>query len=217
MELGQSSGIEEGDPILVAGHGGSQAVQGVRVVSRQPFAGYWEYLLEDALFTSPPYADFGGAALIGLDGKLLGVGSLYTQVVVPDVGSVPCNMFVPIDLLKPILVDLIKMGRSKEPPKPWLGVYTQEAHGRVFVLRVVSGGPAEKAGIKPGDIVLKVNQKPVKGLSDFYRKVWALGKAGVEVPLSVLQETQIRDILVQSADRYQYYEISSQELGKKTI
>ncbi len=217
IELGQSSEIKEGEPILVAGHGGPQAVQGARVVSRQEFAGYWEYLLEDAIFTSPPYANFGGAALIGLDGKLLGIGSLYTQVAVPDVGSLPCNMFVPVDLLKPILTDMIETGRSKNPPKPWLGIYTQETHGRVFILRVTSEGPAETAGLQAGDIVLKVNQKPVIGLADFYRKVWALGKAGVNVPLSVLRETQIRDVVIQSSDRYQYLKLHSQRLGKGTI
>jgi len=116
-------------------------------------------------------------------------------------------MFVPIDLLKPILADLISTGRSREPSKPWLGLSVEEAHGRIFVLRVRSEGPAFQAGLQPGDIVLAVNKKAVKGLADFYRKVWALGGAGVDVPLSVLQGIQIRDITVHSADRYQYYRL----------
>ncbi|NIO05652.1 MAG: PDZ domain-containing protein [Proteobacteria bacterium] len=215
MKLGQSSEVNQGDPILVAGHGGKDSVQPARVVSRGEFAGYWEYLLDDAIYTSPPHPEFGGAALIGRDGQLLGIGSIFTQLVVSGVGSLPCNMFVPIDLLKPILADLITRGRSREPSKPWLGLSAEEAHGRVFVLRVRSEGPAAQAGLKPGDIILSVGKKPVKGLADFYRKVWALGGAGVDVPLSVLQGTQIRDITVQSADRYQYFRLEPGKGGGK--
>ncbi|MFQ5842459.1 MAG: S1C family serine protease, partial [Thermodesulfobacteriota bacterium] len=199
MKLGKSSEVNQGDPILVAGHGGKDAVQPARVVSRGEFAGYWEYLLDDAIYTSPPHPEFGGAALIGRDGQLLGIGSIFTQLVVSGVGSLPCNMFVPIDLLKPILPDLIAIGRSREPPKPWLGLSAEEAHGRVFVLRVRSEGPAAEAGLQPNDIILAVDKKAVKGLADFCRKVWALGSAGVDVPLSVLRGTQIRDLTVHSA------------------
>lgn len=211
VKLGRSSELSTGDPVLVASHGGQEWVQGARVVSRSEFAGYWEYLLDNAIITAPPHPSFGGAALLGPDGKLLGIGSLLTQVAVPSLGSVACNIFVPIDLLKPILTDLITKGRSAEPPRPWLGVNAEEAHGRVFVVRVTSGGPAEQAGIKPGDIILEVNTNAVYGLADFYRKVWALGRAGVDVPLSILQGTQIRKIVVHSADRYQYLRIR----GKK--
>jgi S1-C subfamily serine protease len=119
-------------------------------------------------------------------------------------GSIPCNMFVPIDLLKPILSDLMSRGRSREAPRPWLGLNAEEAHGRVFVLRVTSEGPAERAGLQPGDLILTVNGKAVNGLADFYRKVWALGNAGVDVSLGILRGTQIRDITVQSGDRYQF-------------
>jgi S1-C subfamily serine protease len=210
MKLGQSSEINEGDPILVASYGGSESVQGARVVSRKDFAGYWEYLLEDALFVAPPHTNFGGAALIGRDGQLLGIGSIFTQVVLPEFGAVPCNMFVPIDRLKPILANLITAGRSPDPPRPWLGLHADEAHGRVFVIRVTSGGPAERAGLQPGDIILTVNLKAVNGLADFYRKVWALGKAGVAVPLSILQGTRMRDINVHSADRYAFKSIQIQ-------
>jgi S1-C subfamily serine protease len=204
MKLGQSSEIEVGDPVLVVGHGGTDSVQGARIVARQEFAGSWEYLLEDALFTAPPYSNFGGAALISRDSKLLGVGSLFTQVVIPGFGSVPSNMFVPIDHLKPILKDLISSGRSTEPPRPWLGLNVEEIKGRVFVQRVSTGGPGEKAGLQQNDIILMVDRKIVKGLADYYRKVWALGRAGVRVSLRVLQGVKIRDIIVQSADRDQY-------------
>jgi S1-C subfamily serine protease len=124
-------------------------------------------------------------------------------------------MFVPIDLLKPILGDLISTGRSREPPRPWLGLYAEEAHGRVFVIRVASGGPAEKAGLKRGDIVLTVKGRTVSGLSDFYRKVWALGSAGADVPLGVLQGIQIRDLTVQSADRSQFLQLEPKKPPRK--
>ncbi len=204
MELGQSSELKEGDPIMVASHGGSGAVQNGWVVSLREFAGSWEYLLEDAIFAAPPHPNFGGAPLIGEDGRLLGIGSLFTQVMIPGFGSIPCNMFVPIDLLKPILADLIATGRSPEAPRPWLGLSAEEGKGRVFVLRVTSGAPAERAGIRPGDIILTVKGKEVGGLADFYRKVWALGGAGVDVPLSILQGTRIREIIVRSADRNRF-------------
>jgi S1-C subfamily serine protease len=207
MKLGKSAEVNAGDPILVASYGGSESVQGARVVSRKEFAGYWEYLLEDALFVAPPHANFGGAALIGRDGQLLGIGSIFTQVALPGFGTVPCNMFVPIDRLKPILTDLISAGRSHDPPQPWLGLHADEAHGRVFVIRVTSGGPADEAGLRPGDIILTVNLNAVHGLADFYRKVWALGKAGVDVPLSILQGTRMRDIKVHSADRYESFRV----------
>lgn len=205
LELGQSSDVAVGDVLLVAGHGGPDATQGTRVVARQEFAGYWEYLLDDAIFTTPPYSNFGGAALIGKDGQLLGIGSLFTRTTLPRVGSIPSNMFVPIDALKPILNDLIALGHSSEPPRPWLGLNVEEMHGRVVILHVSSDGPAEQAGLRPEDIVLKVGGQEVDGLADFYRKVWALGTAGIDVPLSVLQGIQIRDIIIRSADRRQFY------------
>jgi S1-C subfamily serine protease len=204
MQLGRSSEVTEGDPVLVVSHGGSDAVQGVRVVSRGEFAGYWEYILEDAIYTAPPHAKFGGAALVGRDGRLLGIGSIYTQLIIPDVGLVPCNMSVPIDRLKPILADLISSGRSPEPPRPWLGVHAEEAYGRVIVLRTTAGSPAEKAGLQPTDVILTVNKHTVNGLADFYRKVWDLGKPGVKVPLSILQGNKVRNLTVHSGDRYQF-------------
>lgn len=205
IQLGRSSDIKEGDPALVIGHGGVDAVQGVRVVFRGEFTGYWEYLLDNAIYTTPPYAEHSGAALIGRDGKLLGIGSIFTRKTIADLGVVPCNMFVPIDLLRPILKQLIATGRSGEPPQPWLGLQIEEIHGRLFVRRVTAGGPADKAGFGTGDIILKVDKKAVQGLADFYRAVWSLGKAGVEVPMAVLKGIEIRDILVRSEDRNQYY------------
>jgi S1-C subfamily serine protease len=204
IQLGQSTNLKTGDPILVAGHGGSDSVQAGQVISRREFAGYWEYLIDDAIFTAPLYANFGGAALIGRDGRLLGIGSLFTQVAIQGLGSISSNMFVPIDLLNPILSDLKTLGRSQKPPRPWLGINSEEAHSRVFITRTTSDGPAEQAGLQRGDLVLTVGGKEVEGLGDFYRKIWATGEAGVDVLLSILRGTRIREITVRSADRYQF-------------
>lgn len=217
MKLGKSSELKAGEPALVAGHKGSGSVLGVRVAARQEFTGYWEYLLENAIYTIPAYQNYGGAALIGSDGSLLGVGSIFTQINVPGVGTLPANMFVPIDLLKPILDDLKTTGRSRLPQRPWLGMHTDESHGRVFVIRIHPGGPAQKANLQVGDLILKVNDQPVEGQADFFRKVWALGTSGVKVPISILRGTKIQDITLHSADRYQYLRLGPQMGGKKEM
>jgi S1-C subfamily serine protease len=205
LKLGSSSGLKQGDPVLVADHKGSEDVTGVRVVLRGEFVGYWEYLLEDAIYTSPPHQNFAGAALIGPDGALLGVGSIFTRVALGGFGAIPANMFVPIDLLKPILAELKTAGRSRQPHRPWLGVFTEETRGRIFITRLTPGGPGEKSRLQPGDIILKVDGQAVAGQADFYRKVWALGSAGVKVPISVLREAEIKDITLNSIDRYQLF------------
>ena len=134
----------------------------------------------------------------------MGIGSLLTQIDIQGIGVVASNMFVPIDHLKPILADLIVRGRSNKPPKPWLGLYVEEVRGRIFITRLAPDGPAEKAGMQTGDIILTANKQEVRGLSDFYRKVWGIGMAGVDVPLKILQGIQIRDIIIHSEDRYNY-------------
>jgi S1-C subfamily serine protease len=204
MKLGESSRVKEGDPLLVVGSEGSDSVIAARVVSRKEFAGYWEYLLEDPIITAPAYLSFGGAALIDPKGELVGIGSLFTQLAIPGLGAISCNLFVPIDLLKPILDDLKTRGRSRRLPRPWLGINAQEAHGRVFITQVTPGGPAEKKGLRTDDLILRVGRKPVVGLADFYRKVWGLGTAGVDVPLTILRGIEIQEMKIQSGDRYQF-------------
>ncbi|MDI6762610.1 MAG: S1C family serine protease [Thermodesulfobacteriota bacterium] len=213
MKMGQSAKVKEGEPVVIAGYGGEEeAVQAARVISRKEFTGYWEYILEDALYTVPAFVNYGGAALIDRNGLLVGIGSLFSQVVIPGFGTIPCNISVPIDLLPPILNDLITKGRPQKAPRPWLGINAEEAQGRVFVTRVTPGGPAEKGGLKPGDLVPAVKGREVNGLTDFYRKVWALGNAGVEVPLAILQGIQIREITIRSSDRYQFLTLKPQKI-----
>jgi S1-C subfamily serine protease len=215
IKLGSSSTLKTGEPALVADHKGSDSVLGVRIAARQEFTGYWEYLLENAIYTIPPFQNYAGAALIGSNGYLLGIGSIFTQINVPSFGPLPANMFVPIDLLKPILNDLKSAGRSRNPPKPWLGMHTDESHGRVFLIRIHPGGPAHKANLQVGDLILKVNNQSVEGQADFFRKVWALGTAGVKVPISILRGTKIKDITLQSADRYQLIKRGHEVDGKR--
>src|SRR4030042_2080303 len=204
IKLGQSSTVKIGDPVLIAGHGGTDTAIAGRIISRKEFAGYWEYLLDEAIFTAPAYTNFGGAALINPDGQLLGIGSLFSQLAIPGLGSISCNIFVPIDLLHPILSDLKNTGRSRKPPRPWLGINAEEAHGRIFITKITAGGPADGAGLRPGDLILSVKGKTVNGLADFYRKIWEVGKAGVDVPLSLLRGIQIREVTIRSADRHQF-------------
>ncbi len=219
MPLGSSSDIKKGDPVLAASYGGKDAVGGVIVVARKEFAGPWEYLLQDAIFTAPSIVNFSGAALIDRKGHLVGIGYLLSQFMIQDVGAVATNMFVPIDVLKPILNDLKTTGKTKHPPRPWLGIRTEEAYGRLFVERVIPGSPSETAGIKPGDIVLAVNKQAVSGMADFYRKVWALGDAGVDVPLTVLQGIHIQQIVVHSTTRNLYLQPKpdDQQSGEKLL
>jgi S1-C subfamily serine protease len=206
MPLGSSKEVKKGDPVLAVSYGTTNAIREVVVVDRKEFAGPWEYLLDNAIFTTPPIDRFSGAALINSDGHLVGIGYLFYQVKITDQLVMPTNMFVPIDVLKPILSDLKLSGRSKIPPRPWLGVRTQELHGHLIVERVTSGSPSEKVGIKTGDIILAVNNQDVHGMADFFKKVWALGKAGIDVPLRILQGNQIREIVVHSTDRNQYWQ-----------
>src|SRR5215475_5329298 len=178
MALGKSAEIKEGDPVLIASFGGAAMVAGAYVVAKREFAGSWEYMLEDALFTAPPHPAWSGAALINREGKLVGVGSLIVGDAVGGSDKAPGNMFVPIDRLPPILGDLLSGGRIAGPGRPWLGINADEVRGRLFVGRVTPGGPADKAGVKRGDVIVGVAGEPAKSLPDFYRKVWAQGGAG---------------------------------------
>ena len=201
LELGSAEASAVGDPVIVAGEGGLPHALKATVVSKREFAGYWEYVLDEAIFTSPPHPSWGGAACIGADGRLQGVGSLFVQEAQGEGIASQGNMIVPIDLLKPIRNDLLMLGRVDRPPRPWLGMYASEAEDTVFVAGVASGGPAERAGIKPGDFVLEVAGARVTELAATFRKVWSIGPAGSAIPLTIARDGALQRITVQSADR----------------
>ena len=204
MELGTSSGLPLGEKMLIASFGGSETVRPALFAGEREFAGYWEYLLEDAMFTVPPYPRFGGAALITPEGELVGIGSLAVGDAIDGEETVPGNMFLPIDRLKRVLGDLIIDGRSSGPQKPWLGVYTEEVAGRLLVRRVADEGPAEAAGVEAGDIIASVGGKPIFSMADFYRKVWAQGEPGEVISIAVIKGTEVRELEIRSGDRYQW-------------
>jgi S1-C subfamily serine protease len=198
--LGSAAAVKTDSPVLVIGHGGRAHSLKARVVSKREFAGYWEYVLDEALFTAPAHPQWGGAALVGEDGKLLGIGSLLVQEAVGD-RTVDGNMFVPIDLLAPILNDMLASGRPVRPPRAWLGLYIAEMEGRLVVGGLAPGGPAERAGLKLGDLVLEVGGEPVAGLAALFRKIWSCGPAGAEVPLAFSRRGATSTVRIRSADR----------------
>jgi S1-C subfamily serine protease len=202
LPFGKSADVKDRDPVLIATSGGTDAVQPAYVAAKREFAGGWEYLLDEAIFTSPPLtSNWSGAALISREGKLLGVGSLVVGDAAGSGSPNPGNMFVPIDRLMPILGDLLADGRISGEGRPWLGVTSEETRGRLTVSRVTPGGPAERAGLRRGDVIVGVAGDAPRGLADFYRKIWAVGAAGATVPLDVQQDGGTRRLDVKSINR----------------
>ena len=200
LERGSAANVKVGDLVTVIGHGGRAHAIRTRIIEKREFAGYWEYVLDEALFTSPAHPQWSGAALLDAKGRLIGIGSLLVQAEA-DGEETHANMFVPIDLLEPLLDRLAHPSRSMEPPRPWLGMYTQEADGNLVVVGTAPEGPAERAGVQQGDLVLGVAATRVHRLAEFFRLVWRQGPAGVEVPLSIAREGDVLRINVKSADR----------------
>ncbi|MBL6927795.1 MAG: serine protease [Rhodospirillales bacterium] len=213
VRLGRSSEVEKNDPVLALGPDGPQPVTPQRVVDRRPFAGYWEYLLENAIFTAPAHPGFGGAPLINRNGEVVGIGSLFVNDAFRGPPPLAGNMFVPIDLLKPIMADLLTSGRRTAPAHPWLGLTTNEAAGRVFVTRVTKGGPADAAGMQAGDIIMGVGGQTVHGMVDFFRRIRARGVAGTEIPMDVLsaggKSMSAGRVVVRSRDRHDWLKLST--------
>jgi S1-C subfamily serine protease len=209
MALGKSAELKQEDRALVASAGGPEMVLPVNVIARREYAGSWEYLLDDAIFTAPAHSAWSGAALINREGKLVGVGSLIVHDALNNGDNVTGNMFVPIDRLPPILGDLMANGRVAGPGRPWLGVNTDEMRGHLVISNVTVGGPAEKAGLRRGDIILGVNGEMPDSLAEFYRKVWALGSAGTVIPLDVVQGGEKRHVDVKSINRLDHLKLKS--------
>lgn len=204
VEIGDSDRLDVGDScILVAGGGRRHAIEN-RLVARHEFAGYWEYALEDALFTAPAHPFWGGTGLIGRDGTLLGIGSLILQQGGSEAQRLDMNMVVPIGLLPPILPDLLTYGRANRPPRPWLGMYATENGDAIVVGGLTDKGPAARAGVKAGDRIIAVDGEAVPDLIGLWRRVWACGTAGAAVPLRLARRDRVLDLTVESADRMQY-------------
>ncbi len=210
VPLGRSSDAEVGMRVVVAGSGGRSRAVAARIIAKQEYAGYWEYLLDEAIYTAPAHPFWGGTALIGPAGDVLGIGSLQIQAVSTDPAqplplrqrqSDDANMIVPIDLLKPIFDDLATIGRPNRPARPWLGLYATEIGTSVALLGVAGRGPAHEADLREGDIVLAVAGRPVSGLAQLFRRIWALGDAGVEVLLTINREGRTFEVGVHSTDR----------------
>lgn len=201
LEFGSASNLTVGSSVVVAGHGGPRHALCAALIGKREFAGYWEYVLDEALFTVPAHPNWGGTALLDEDGRLCGVGSLFVQNARGGEQHAEGNMSVPIDLLPPILDDLVVSGRASTPPRPWLGVYAAEAQDKIVIIGLVENGPAHKAGVVPGDVVLNVGGAPVGDLPDFFRTIWEVGPAGATVTLGVWRDGSVHEIPVGSADR----------------
>lgn len=201
VDFGESSDASLRDLVLIVGYDG---VAPAYIVSKRPFVGYWEYLLDEAIYTAPATVNWQGAALLSKEGKLLGIGSLAVGDAIGK-GAIPGNMFVPIDTLKPVLGDFIANGRATTKPRPWLGITSQEVQGKVIITRVTDEGPAADAGLQAGDIIVGLGGQSLRGQADFYLRLWKSGDAGVEVTLDVLKGSKVEPVKVKSINREQHF------------
>lgn len=201
LALGDSKQAQVGQKVVVAGAGGRARSVAAHVVARQEFAGYWEYVLDDAIFTAPAHPHWGGTALIGPEGDCLGIGSLQVQHGGEGGRATNLNMIVPVDLVKPILEDLTTIGRANRPARPWLGLFATEFEDKIAVVGLADEGPAERAGLQAGDLVLAVGGTKVADLAAFFRRIWSLGEAGVGVPLTLYRDGDTFEVDVTSGDR----------------
>lgn len=202
IDMGLSAEAKVRDMVLIVGFDG---VAPAYVVSKRRFVGYWEYILDEAIYTAPATVNWQGAALVSREGKLLGIGSLAVGNALSGATGVPGNMFVPIDVMKPVIGDFIANGKSTAKPRPWLGVNSQEVGGNLLVTRVSPDGPAELAGIKAGDIIVGIAGEGIKGQADFYTRLWKSGNAGVEVTLDVLRGNKVDNMKIKSIDRDEHF------------
>jgi S1-C subfamily serine protease len=203
LARGSAASCRIGENVVIAGHGGRARALRATVFAKREFAGYWEYVLDEAIYTAPAHPQWGGAALIGSEGRLLAIGSLLVQEKV-DGGLLQGNMLVPIDLLEPIFDDMLKLGRPQREARPWLGMYTTEAGAKLVVAGIAPGAPADRAGVKVGDIVVDIAGEKPSSLADLWRRVWRLGPSGSQVPLKLQRKSGLVDVNLVSADRNQF-------------
>ena len=200
LPFGSSREVAPGDSLIIAGSGGREATLAATCTARQQFAGYWEYWISDAIMTAPAHPFWGGAAAIDDQGRLAGIASLEVEAG-DGKQSQSLNMVISIDLLPPVLDDLVKFGRPNKPPRPWLGIYATEIGDRIVIAGVADDGPAEQAGVEVGDILLAVAGDKPSSLGEVWRLIWAQGAAGVDIPLLVERQDRILEVRVRSADR----------------
>ncbi len=201
LKFASLASIDTDDEVFVIGYGGRSHALKAKVVAKREFAGNWEYVLDQALFTAPAHPHWSGAALVDEYGCLLGIGSLLVQEAREEGQTLQGNMFVPVDALKPILEDLLKFGRASGPSRPWLGIYVVEADSQLIVSGITDGGPAALAGVRPGDVILSVAGTRPDSLADVFRRIWQQGPAGVEITLTLLRKGTRNEIVVRSAER----------------
>ncbi len=204
LVFGDTAGVRELHSATIATHEAAGGATRACVVARRPFTGWWEYALESAIFTAPARGNHSGAALLDARGRLAGVGSLWVSDALDAGAAFPGNMFVPIDLLPPILDDLVTLGRRRGPARPWLGLYSEEVRSHVVVTQVLHESPAAEAGVQRGDVILGVGREAIGDQHEFYRAVWASGEAGVELSLKLLRDKHVRDVMIRTSDRLDY-------------
>lgn len=201
VRLGSHEDLHTGEVLLVATGGEDTDVAVTQLVSKRPFSGYWEYHIDAALFTSPPVLNHSGAPLFNARGELLGIGSLFVLDALGATPKVVGNMFVPVDLLKPILAEMQRTGSGAASRRPWLGLTSSEEAGRVQVVRVTRDSPAEAGGMQRGDVVLAVDGVRVSTLEEFYKRIWAHPNPDDEMKLTVLHGEETREVTVKGVDR----------------
>jgi len=206
VEMGTAEDLMTGEPVIIVPYGGVDHSISAEVVSRREFAGSWEYMLDSAIFTAPIHPNWSGAGLLRRDGTLCGVGSLWVNDAEEGQNESPGNMFVPIDLLKPIYESMVSTGLAQGPHRPWLGMYTAEAMGRLFVSGVIPDAPADIAGVEPGDLVYGINDDTAKSLPELYRKLWSVGDAGTNIILNLRRDGEDIDVTVETDSRYSFIE-----------
>jgi S1-C subfamily serine protease len=214
LPIGSSAGARVEDRVVVVGAGGRRHSVAARIVAKQEFAGYWEYVLDEAIFTAPAHPNWGGTAMIGASGELLGIGSLkleqgreYQFEQRREAASGHLNMIVPIDLLKPILDDLLRFGRPNRPARPWLGLYAAEIDDRIVVIGLADRGPAQRAGLRSGDVVRAIAGEEVRSLAGMFRSIWSLGQAGVEIPVRLDRDGHLVEQKIASAERGRFFKV----------
>ena len=205
LALGSANDLRIQQEVVLAGCGGRTHALKARVAAKREFAGYWEYVLDEAIYTTPPHPNWGGAALIGADGSLCGIGSLYIDQVLPQMAGQDGNMSVPVDLLEPIMAELLSYGRTLKPARPWLGMFVSEIDAQLLVAGVYDDAPASQTALRRGDVILEVGGHAVSGLAGLFRSVWAQGTAGCEIPLTLLRAGRSFEVRIPSVDRREFW------------